>query len=61
MLDRTFGWNRGISEIADMLRTGALGMDAVCAWFKVVLEDFGIDANLLMPRVSRLLEALKSL
>ena len=61
LLNRTIGFGRQTTEIAQFIRRGCFGMDGFCAWIEICINELGIDASLLEMRLERVFDAMKFL
>lgn len=60
-LNRAIGFEKSIAEIGNIIRRGRLGMDGLCDWLSACLDRSDIPPELLEPKLSRLLEAIRTL
>ena len=57
-LDHVIGFGKSTPEIALFIRHGPLGMDKVCNWITVCIEDLGISTDILEERLEHVMQTM---
>ncbi|KAI0042726.1 hypothetical protein FA95DRAFT_1682348 [Auriscalpium vulgare] len=57
-LNVAIGYGVTSAQLADILRRGPLGLDALCNWLEKCVQDLDINAVLLEGKIQRLLDAI---
>lgn len=59
VLNRFVGFGLTVAEIATSIRRGPLGIDGLCDWLQVCMTELGIEEDLLVGKIERLIEAVE--
>ncbi len=58
MLNRVISFGKPIEELAALLKCGSHGMDGLCQWLDLCINNFNISESLLEGKIQRVLNAI---
>ncbi|TDL20018.1 hypothetical protein BD410DRAFT_899810 [Rickenella mellea] len=61
VLNRVIGFGKTSPELVPIIRRGPLGIDGLCSWLEICINELGINSALLEGKTERLESALKLL